>query len=241
MIVYFAGVNQINFCEAFVGRHVLESFSDSRALYGRYRAVFNSMVADCGAGDKKHRNGQGVLLPAYTEWCLEHMNFYKWVASADDIHGGAALNLANWQYMLDRGVDAVPTFHQGEPLSLLREYCSRAGRIGLGGKDRPVRDAERFLDDAFSVIPSHIRVHGWAMTNYTATYPFESVDSKSWLHELLALKDMKTSQRGDQLAHLTEHELIEIIQKRYDRLPKMKLWQSRPVQARQGRLFKDIA
>jgi hypothetical protein len=227
LIIYFAGVNQTHFCERFIGRHVLESFSDSRPLYGRYRAMFESMILDCGAGDKRHRQGASVKLHAYADFCLEHGDFYEWVASADDINGGASLNLNNWQFMLDRGVEAVPTFHQGEPISLLEEYCSRAGRIGLGGKDRPIRDAEAFLDAAFSVIPQRVKVHGWALTNYTAKYPFESVDSKSWNHELLALRDLKTSQRGDQLAHLTDGELIEIIQKRYDRMPRMQQWEGR--------------
>lgn len=238
MIVYFAGVNQTHFCERFIGRHVLETFTDSRPLYGRYRATFASMALDCGAFSEL-RTGKAVDLGEYADFCLEHGAFYEWVASVDSIRGGVAENLRNWQALTDRGVESMPTFHQGEPISVLQEYCSRSARVGLGFQ-RPIQNEAAFLDAAFNVIPSHVKVHGWAMTNYTARYPFASVDSTSWLHELKALRAVQTTQQGEPFAHLTDGELIEIIQKRYDRMPRMKLWQHRPA-SQQFHLFRETA
>lgn len=238
MIVYFAGVNQTHFCERFVGRHVLETFTDSRPLYGRYRATFAGMALDCGAFSEL-RTGVPVDLGEYAAFCEEHGAFYEWVASVDSIRGGAEENVRNWRTLVDRGIDAMPTFHQGEPISLIREYCSRTDRLGLGFQ-RPIQNERPFLDEAFNHIPPHVKVHGWAMTNYTADYPFASVDSTSWLHELKALRVSQTTQQGEPFAHLTDGELIEIIQKRYDRLPRMKKWGVRVV-ARQLGLLKETA
>lgn len=238
MIVYFAGVNQIHFCEQFRGRHVLETFTDSRPLYGRYRATFASMVLDCGAFSEL-RSGVPVDIGEYAAFCAEHGDFYEWVASVDSIRGGPRENVANWRALLDRGIESMPTYHQGEPVSLIREYVSQVDRLGLGFQ-RPIQNERAFLDEAFSHIPPHIKVHGWAMTNYTADYPFASVDSTSWIYELKALRACQTTQQGDPFAHLTDGELIEIIQKRYDRLPKMRKWQLRPF-AKQAQLFKETA
>lgn len=238
MIVYFAGVNQIHFCERFMGRHVLESFADVRPLFGRYRATFASMVLDCGAYSEL-TTGVSIDLGEYAAFCEAHGDFYEWVASVDSIRGGVSENLSNWRTLMDRDIDAMPTFHQGEPISLIREYCSDSSRLGLGFQ-RPIKNERAFLDEAFAHIPPHVRVHGWAMTNYTASYPFASVDSTSWLHELKALRVTQTTQQGEPFAHLTDGELIEIIQKRYDRLPRMKKWQVRPY-SKQLALLKDSA
>ena len=234
MIVYFAGVNQIHFCEAFRGRHILESFADQRPLFGRYRATFAGVGLDCGAFSDK-----SIDIGAYAAFVHEHGEFYDWVASLDSIRGGVSENLSNWQDLRDRGINAMPTFHQGEPIAILRAYCEQSARVALGFQ-RPIQNARAFLDEAFSNIPPHVKVHGWAMTNYTARYPFASVDSTSWLHELKALRATQTTQQGEPFAHLTDGELIDIIQKRYDRLPRMKLWQARPYSKQLG-LLKESA
>jgi hypothetical protein len=225
VIVYFAAVNQTHFCEAFAGRHVLESFADSRKLFGRYRATFKSMALDCGAYSEL-RTGKPIDIHRFADFCHQHGRFYDFVASLDSIRGGVKENLDNWCFLLDRGLDVVPTYHQGEPVSVLQEYCARAPRVGLGfqrDEHNRTHDEIPFLDQAFAVIPSDVKVHGWAMTNYTARYPFASVDSRTWLFELKALRNAQTTQ-GRAFDHLTDGELIEIIQKRYDRLPRMREW-----------------
>lgn len=236
--MYFAAVNQTHFCEAFAGRHVLESFADSRPLFGRYRATFKSMALDCGAFAKKVRGGQMKIdLGAYADFVAEHGAFYDWIASLDSIAGGVAENLRNWQFLLDRGLETMPTFHQGEPLSVLADYCSQSPRVGLGFQrdenGQIVPGAEAFLDSAFSAIPAMVKVHGWAMTNFTARHPFASVDSRTWLFDLKALRKAQTTQ-GRAFDHLTDGELIEIIQKRYDRLPRTKEWSGGAVAVQLG-------
>lgn len=242
MIVYFAGVNTYHFCDAFLGRHVLETFADPRErLFGRYRAAFRSMALDCGAYSEL-TTGKPIDLHAYADFVAQHGEFYDWCASLDSIQGGVKQNLQNWQFLSDSGLDTMPTYHQGEPISVLEDYCSVTDRVGLGFSGRPITGARAFLDEAFSHIPSSVRVHGWAMTNYTARYPFASVDSKTWLHELLALRSVVPElQKSFSLGHLTDGELIEIVQKKYDRLPRAEVWSGGVTTSKQFGLFKETA
>lgn len=226
--VYFAGVNQSHFCEAFAGLDVLESFADIRPVMDRYRPTFASMVLDCGAYTEL-TSGKPIDLGSYSDFCLEHGAGYEWVASLDSIGGGPAANVANWQAMLARGVHgAMPTFHQGEPLELLRDYCRETKRIGLGFQ-RPIKSAREWLASCFAVIPPGVQVHGWAMTAYT-DLPFASVDSTTWLWEMKALQGAH-GQGAEALRCLTTGELIAIVQKKYQRQAKRARWEGKPQQA----------
>jgi len=221
--VYFAGVNQTHFCEAFKGLHVLESFADVRPMMDRYRPTFASMVLDSGAFSEM-TTGKVIDLGQYADFILEHGRFYEWCASLDAIKGGADKSIANWQALKDRGCNTVPTFHQSEPWSVLEGYCAATDRIGLGFQ-RPIQNARPWLEECFARIPSRVRVHGWAMTNYT-DFPFESVDSTTWLREYMALLGV-TGQGASAIGCLTPGELVQIVQRKYERLPRAKAWASR--------------
>lgn len=234
--IYFAGVAQHSWCDWFGGLHVLESFADVQGLMDRYRPTFASMCLDSGAFTEM-TTGKPIDLGAYADFCLQHGHFYDFVASLDSIRGGVAANLANWQALKDRGVAAVPTFHQGEPMSLLRDYVASAPHIGLGFQ-RPIENARAWLDECFGHISAGTRVHGWGMTSYT-DYPFHSVDSRTWFHEARALLSVE-GQGAEALRCLTQRELLEIVQKKYLRLSKRRRWEGeRP--AVQGNLFGEAA
>lgn len=234
--IYFAGAAQHSWCDWLGGLHVLESFADIQGLMDRYRPTFAGMCLDSGAFTEM-KTGRPIDLGAYIDFCQLHGGFYDFVASLDSIRGGVAANLANWRRMLDAGVAAVPTFHQGEPMSLLRDYCAAAPMIGLGFQ-RPIEGARAWLDECFSHIPEATRVHGWGMTSYT-DYPFHSVDSHTWFHEARALLGVE-GQGADALRCLTQRELLEIVIKKYERLPRRKRWEgSKP--AVQGALFGEAA
>lgn len=218
--IYFAAVNTSNLCEAFRSERVLETFADVRPLMDRYRPLFHSMALDSGAFSEM-TTGKPIDLSAFIDFCHAHGRFYDFIASLDSITGGPDVNVSNWRTMLDRGVDAIPTFHQGESLSLLKDYCVEAPMIGLGFQ-RPIKDARPWLDQCFNVIPSTVRVHGWGMTNYT-DLPFWSVDSRTWFFEVRALLAVK-GQGSASLGCLTTAELIEIVKKKYLRLPLRARW-----------------
>lgn len=230
--IYFAGVNQSHWCDSFQGLRVLESFADVRMLMDRYRPVFQSMALDSGAYTEM-TTGRPIDLGEYVEFCHEHGRFYDFIASLDSITGGVDANLANWRTMRERGVQAVPTFHQGEPLDLLKGYCAESQMVALGFQ-RPIKDAREWLDECFAVIPSEHLVHGWAMTSYT-DYPFYSVDSRTWFFEVRAPMGV-TGQGADALNCLTPRELVEIVQKKYLRQPARLKWQAKRADVDDGQL-----
>ncbi len=132
-------------------------------------------------------------------------------------------NPGNLQRMRDAGLNPMPVFHQGEPWSVLEELAT-CGMVGLGFQ-RPIKCAEEFLDGCFSRIPHGTYVHGFAMGNerYVGTYPFGAVDAATWWYELKALLALK-GQGSDVLQYLTQSELIAIIVKKYNRMPKATAW-----------------
>ncbi len=218
--IYFAAVNTSNLCESFKGEHVLESFADVRGLMDRYRPLFKSMALDSGAFSEMN-SGKPIDLEEFIDFCHAHCGFYDFIASLDSIKGGIEVNVANWQQMLARGIKAIPTFHQGEPWSLLTDYCAEAPMIGLGFQ-RPIQNAREWLTECFTRIPSATLVHGWGMTNYT-DLPFYSVDSRTWFFEVRALLAVQ-GQGAAAMACLTTAELIEIVKKKYLRLPARVAW-----------------
>lgn len=227
MIVYFAGVNTNPFCDAFAGLHVLESFADSPRLLDRHRPNFASMCLDSGAYSVM-TTGVHIDLNDYIAFAKQHGAFYDFVASLDSIEGGVRKNIENWRAMRLAGVDAMPTFHSGEPIDLLKKYCEHSGRVGLGmqrpgGKFPPNAVVRAFLRECFAVIPPTVKVHGWGMTNYT-DFPFWSVDSTTWLWEYKALLGVH-GQGSEVIACLTPNEIVQIVQKKYLRFGKRQLWE----------------
>jgi hypothetical protein len=218
--IYFAGVAQHFWCSQFAGHRVLESFADVQPLMDRYRPTFKSMCLDSGAYTEM-TTGEPIDLGAFIDFCQAHGKAYDFIAALDSITGGVEVNIKNWDAMRTRGVEAMPTFHQGEPFSILEDYGHDVKRIGLGFQ-RPIKNAREWLDECFALIPDTVLVHGWAMTSFT-DYPFHSVDSRTWFHELRGLMAVE-GQGADAMRCLTQPEMLDIIIKKYLRLPKRERW-----------------
>jgi hypothetical protein len=125
--------------------------------------------------------------------------------------------------MRDAGLDPMPVFHQGEPWSVLEELAS-CGKVGLGFQ-RPIKCAEEFLDGCFSRIPSDCESHGFGMANekLVRVYPFKRVDSATWYYEWQALMALK-GQGSDVMQYLTPTEILGLVVKKYERLPRATAW-----------------
>jgi hypothetical protein len=234
--IYFAGVNTNPLCEAFAGLHVLESFADIRGLMDRHRPGFASMCLDSGAYSVMS-SGVTIDLREYIAFAKRHGGAYDFVASLDAITGGVKENFDNLNAMRAAGIDAMPTFHSGESLEVLKVYCKASSRLGIGmkrpnGKFPPAPEVRKFLSDCFAVIPPTVKVHGWGMTSFT-DFPFWSVDSTTWLWEARALMALSVRNQADGLAGqgaealacLTPTELIQIVQKKHLRFAKRQTWE----------------
>lgn len=228
MRIYFATPATQLQAECLVGQRVLESFAlkAREPWMVRYRPTFAGLMLDSGAFSEM-TTGAAVDLGAYIEFAVAHGKAYETIANLDVIAGDVAArvdaSMRNLQRMRDAGVDALPVFHQGEPWSVLTDLAA-CGHVGLGFQ-RPIKCAEDFLDGCFSRLPSAVRVHGFAMANvkYTGRYPFHSVDSATWVHELRALSAIK-DQASDVLRYLTQGELLALVVKKYQRIPMASAW-----------------
>lgn len=240
MKVYLATPGTQLHAESMVGCDVLESFAlKARASWmTRYRPTFSSLMLDSGAYSEMS-TGVKVDLGEYIAFAQEHGAAYESIVNLDVISGDVKERVAasskNLQRMRDAGIDALPVFHQGEPWSVLRELAER-GRVGVGFQ-RPIRSADEFLTGVFETIGSSVRVHGFAMANerYTGRYPFASVDSATWVHELKALSAI-TGQASDVLQYLTQGELLKLVVLKYRRMPMATAWTGR----KQVGLFADM-
>lgn len=237
MKVFLATPGTQMHAEMMAGCNVLESF----ALFAtspwmvRYRPTFMSLMLDSGAYSEMTR-GKAVDLEAYIAYVQQHGAAYDIIANLDVISGDVKervdAGMRNLQRMRDAKIDALPVFHQGEPWSVLTDLAS-CGKVGLGFQ-RPIKCGEEFLSECFSRLPAKTLVHGFAMANekFTGRYPFTSVDTATWVHELRALSAIK-DQASDVLQYLTQGELLRLVLKKYERLPMATSWAGKE----QGSLF----
>jgi hypothetical protein len=234
--IYLAGPAQHSWCSWFEGQHVLESFANNlggetddendTGNLARYRLTYASMALDSGVYSNMTaaRRGKGpvVEIGGYIDFAKRHGDFYDWCASFDAITGGAEENRRNWEACMAAGIPRLmPVFHQGEPLSLLREYVSASRFVGLGFQ-RPIQNEAEWLDACFAEIPENVWVHGFAMTNYLR-WPFRSADSTTWMHEVLAM-ERESGQGRSALAYLTKAELTALVVKKYQRQWRQDAW-----------------
>jgi hypothetical protein len=100
-------------------------------------------------------------------------------------------------------------------------------RIALGFQ-RPVQNPREWLDSLDDDLwtgnnnECTAAVHGFAMTSYVDQYPFESVDSTTWISELRALKSVRAphcclGQAATVIRHTPDSELVAMVIKSWER------------------------
>jgi hypothetical protein len=122
-------------------------------------------------------------------------------AAALDVIGDPVSSKANAVSMRLLGSAAWPTFHVGDPWSLLDFYCKYWPKVGLGGmvgRRRP--DVRQWLDQVFTRTGGH-RFHAFGVMDklILLTYPFHSADASSWSLQPLAFR-VQIAIRGHRLA-----------------------------------------
>jgi len=226
MRLYFASPNKHIYAAAVVGQYVLETFADIRPFSDSYRRAFTGLMLDSGAFTEIN-SGKKVDLHAYGAFAAEHAADYDVVVNLDDIAGDVDKSASNERVLRDEyGLDPMPVYHQGEPLSVLAEYCARADYVGLGFQ-RPLLssdDRRAWLDECFAAVPTGHRLHGFAMTGYMGSHPFYSVDSTTWIRTYMDIAYGAHGQIGTLAHFLTPGEILEIVVKRWERMPRCTSW-----------------
>lgn len=132
--------------------------------------------------------GAEIDLDAYIVFIKKYERFLSIYANLDVI-GDEHATLQNQQKMEEAGLSPIPTYHQGEPLSVLREFVKNYEYIALGGMVglSPVT-AKLHLDKCFDIICDNhgnpkTKVHGFGITSYSLLmrYPWYSTDSTAWI------------------------------------------------------------
>jgi hypothetical protein len=105
-------------------------------------------------------------------------------AASLDVIGDWRATARNYDFMIDQGVNVIPTFHYNSPEHELRRLLAKADYIALGGlvglHATPMR---LWLDKCFRVIRDYWpkKTHAFGVTAQWALerYPFYSADSSS--------------------------------------------------------------
>lgn len=161
------------------------AFAPARTLLdsGAYSAFASGTAVDIDALTRESK------MPMWTE------------AAALDVIGDPMASKRNAVAMRMCGSPAWPTFHVGDPWTLLAFYCAHWPKVGLGGmvgRYRP--ELRRWLDRVFATAGLHaFHAFGLMDKQILLTYPFHSADASSWSLQPLAYR-VQIAIRGHRLA-----------------------------------------
>ena len=102
-----------------------------------------------------------------------------------DVIGDHRASLANYAAIRRAGIDAIPTYHFGEPWEVLDELARDYGKIALGGFARRFRrlsQREAWASECLQRIWPK-RVHGFGYSAPSLErLPFHSIDASTWAY-----------------------------------------------------------
>ena len=189
MRIYFTGrpIATGEYLEIMAGRAVMYSFANGARSWPGDLTVFSGVALDSGAYSVWRRRSR-VDIGAYADYCLAMEDRLDWYANLDVI-GDWRSTLRNQAALERRGLRPVPVFHLGEPWGVLEDLVSGYERVGIGrgpGMKFPAlwpaleEVFSRYSDDEGAPL---CMFHGFRMTErrVIARFPFESVDSTTWI------------------------------------------------------------
>jgi hypothetical protein len=115
----------------------------------------------------------------------------------EEFHDAATRGWANYQREKAAGLKTIPTFHQGDPWQFLDMMATDTDYIGISPRkvDQTIQEKLKWLNDVFRRIDAMgkapkpgnmhkaLKTHGLGVSSpvLMETYPWFSVDSRSWL------------------------------------------------------------
>lgn len=157
-----------------------------RALWEKlllHEPYYRDWALDSGAFTAK-QSGTEVNLSDYIVFVRERQARDVTLAEvfALDVIGDSRATLDNTAAMWKAGVEAIPTYHVGEPEWVLREIAAQYPKIALGGMVGMASAPKlRFINACLSrVWPK--KVHGFGVANerILMAAPLHSADATSW-------------------------------------------------------------
>lgn len=154
----------------------LKAFAANKTKY-RYR----DWVMDSGAFSA-YNSGVTIDLDAYTETCKQQLAEDPTLTEvfALDVIGDWRASEKNTRFMWDAGVPAIPTYHVGEPESVLIGLARDYPKIALGGAVG-FRQKDAWAAQCFArVWPKPIHGLGFGSEKSLMALPWHSVDATNW-------------------------------------------------------------
>lgn len=153
----------------------------------RHRAniAYRDWVLDSGAFSAKHA-GRTVKVADFIATAKSTLALVPPPAEiyALDVIGDHLATKANCDVIKSAGVDAIPTYHLGEPWSALKELAAAYPKIAVGGIAR-LRGKEklRWIEQVFArVWPKRVHGFGCGTEEIIMRFPFDSVDATTWVN-----------------------------------------------------------
>lgn len=142
---------------------------------------FRDWVMDSGAFSA-WKSGKVIDVDRYTDVCKERLEQDHQLTEVFslDVIGDWRGGLANTERMWSRGVEAIPTYHVGEPWEVLTEMAASYPKLALGGMVGYAKKKE-WVEQCFARIwPKRIHGFGVMSEKIVMAFPFESVDASNW-------------------------------------------------------------
>lgn len=180
MILYHGGLNSYRFRTDEPKIPRLDTYYHAQKK-PRKESWADPLFMDSGAFSVWKQGGT-LSLDTYMEYLRTWKDLIH-VYAALDVIGSAEGSFENYLRMRDAGLDPIPCFHHGEPLSWLEKYVEAgATYIGLGAVAK-ASTATRwaFLREVFQRFPDPAKVgfHGFGVTaeDMLTAFPWKSCDS----------------------------------------------------------------
>jgi hypothetical protein len=152
----------------------------------RTRTPCRQWVLDSGAFTAKS-TGVTIDREKFVEYALQRLADDPRLVSVFslDVIGDPMATLRNTEFMWERGIKAIPTFHGGTRWSHLKELM-RYPKIALGGVARAsTKQRAAFASELFSrVWPKKVHGFGFGSQGNVLAFPWHSVDASSWNNPL---------------------------------------------------------
>lgn len=95
----------------------------------------------------------------------------------------AEKGVINAKYLISKGLDIIPVFHQHEPFEFLNKMAQEFEYFGISpANDVGIKEKDIWLEKVFSKLKKTRKTHGFGVTSIKLLkkYPFYSVDSSAW-------------------------------------------------------------
>lgn len=150
-------------------------------LKNRHRYSYRDWALDSGAFSA-HNSGTEIKLEDYIAKCQELRKTDPTLSDifSLDVIGDWKASLKNTARMWDAGVDAIPTYHVGEPEKVLLDMAKEFPKVALGGAVGFHKKLAWAKQCFARIWPKKIHGLGFSGERAIMALPWHSVDATNW-------------------------------------------------------------